>query len=143
MTNEDHFHKLERMYLSAPTNEYFAPRILVYSGQAQVIIPVRRDFFHPIGAVHGNIIFKALDDSAFFAVNSLVDVFVLTVSFNVYFTHPISTGEMIANGHVVYKSKRLFLAESVLTDKDGVEIARGSGIFMPTKIPLTPELGYE
>jgi len=117
--------------------------MVIRSGQAQVIIPVRSDFFHPGGAVHGNIVFKALDDSAFFAVNSLVDVFVLTVSFNVYFTQPVSAGEMIANGQVIYHSKRLFLAESVLTDTGGVEIARGNGIFMPSRIPLTPEIGYE
>jgi acyl-coenzyme A thioesterase PaaI-like protein len=34
---------------------------------------------HSIHAVHGSVYFKALDDAAFFAVNSLVeDVFVLT-----------------------------------------------------------------
>jgi uncharacterized protein (TIGR00369 family) len=143
MTTETHFRKLEQMYLAAPTNEYFEPRIVVNAGTAQVTIPVRPDFFHPGGAVHGNIIFKALDDSAFFAVNSLVDVFVLTVSFNIYFMKPISTGEMIANGRVTHRSKRFFMAESVLTDIIGTEIARGNGLFMPSQITLTPELGYK
>ena len=77
-------------------NEYFAPKMRVSEGCAEVIIPVRPGLFHAAGAVHGSVYFKALDDSAFFAVNSLVDdVLVLTVSFNVYLTRSISEGEML------------------------------------------------
>ena len=146
MTNakEEHYRRLERMYASAPVNEYYAPTMRVSEGQAEVTIPVRRDLFHAAGAVHGLAYFKALDDAAFFAVNSLVDdVFVVTVSFNVYLTRPISEGEMKATGRVVHRSARLFVAESVLLDSDGWEIARGSGAFVPTTVPLSPELGYE
>jgi uncharacterized protein (TIGR00369 family) len=132
------------MYASAPVNEYYAPTMRVSEGRTELIIPVRPDFFHVAGAVHGSVYFKALDDAAFFAVNSLVDdVFVLTVSFNVYLTRPISEGEMKATGRVVHRSRRLFVAESELADSEGQEIARGSGIFMRSTIPLSPELGYE
>lgn len=144
MTREEHYRKLERMYASAPVNEYYAPTMRVSEGRTELIIPVRPDFFHVAGAVHGSVYFKALDDAAFFAVNSLVDdVFVLTVSFNVYLTRPISEGEMKATGRVVHRSRRLFVAESELADSEGQEIARGSGIFMRSTIPLSPELGYE
>ena len=92
-TADDHFAKLERMYASAPINRYFAPELRVSEGRADLVIPVRADFFHAAHAVHGSVYFKALDDSAFFAVSSLVlDVFVLTVSFNVYLTRPITEG---------------------------------------------------
>ena len=132
------------MYASAPVNEYYAPTMRVSEGRAEVTIPVRPDFFHAGGAVHGLVYFKALDDAAFFAVHSLVDdVFVLTVSFNLYLTRPISEGEMKATGRVVHRSRRFFVAESVLVDSDGREIARGSGTFMPSNIPLSPEVGYE
>ena len=144
MTREEHYRKLERMYASAPVNEYYAPKMQVSEGRTELIIPVRPDFFHVAGAVHGSVYFKALDDAAFFAVNSLVDdVFVLTVSFTVYLTRPISEGEMKGTGRVVHRSRRLFVAESELVDSDGREIARGSGIFMRSTIPLSPELGYE
>ena len=144
MTREEHYRKLERMYASAPVNEYYVPKMQVGEGRTELIIPVRPDFFHVAGAVHGSVYFKALDDAAFFAVNSLVDdVFVLTVSFNVYLTRPISEGEMKGTGRVVHRSRRLFVAESELVDSDGREIARGSGIFMRSTIPLSPELGYE
>ena len=87
--------------------------------------------------------FKLLDDAAFFSVNSLVrDVFVLTVSFNIYLTRPVSAGELKASGRVVHRSRRLFLAESELVNGEGQEVARGSGVFMPSTIALSPELGY-
>ena len=140
---EDHYRKLERMYASAPVNEYYGPRIQVSEGRAEVIIPVRPDFFHAAGAVHGMVYFKALDDAAFFAVNSLVEnVFVLTVSFNVYFTRPVSEGEMKATGRVVHRSRRLYLAESNLVDSRGREVARGSGTFVRSSMCLSPEIGY-
>jgi uncharacterized protein (TIGR00369 family) len=144
MSTPEHFRKLERMYLSAPVNEYYAPEIHISKGQAQVSIPVRRDFFHAANAVHGAVYFKLLDDSSFFAANSLVeDVFVLTVSYNVYFTRPVSEGVMKATGKVVQDSRRLIIAESVVVDSEENEIARGSGTFMRSKINLTEEIGYK
>lgn len=143
MTAEAHFRKLERMYLGAAINDYFRPRIRIEHGQAEVRMDARPDFFHPLQAVHGSVYFKGLDDAAFFAVNSLVeDVFVLTASFNTYMTRPISEGEMIATGRVVHSSRRLFIAEAILTDGNGREIGRGSGNFMRSEVPLSEEIGY-
>ena len=144
LTGAQHYRKLERMYASAPTNEYYAPTMCVSEGRAEIVISVNPQFFHAAGAVHGAVYFKALDDAAFFAANSLVDdVFLLTVSFNVYFTRPISEGETSAVGRVVHNSRRLVVSESVLTDSHGKEIARGSGTFMRSSIALEPALGYE
>ena len=132
------------MYASAPTNKYYLPTMCVDEGYAEVVIPVRQDFFHAAGAVHGSVYFKALDDAAFFAVNSLVDdVFVLTVPFNTYLTRPISQGEMKAVGQVIHRSQRLFVAQSTLADSEGREIGWGSGTYMRSAIELSPKLGYE
>jgi len=60
MTGDDHFRKLERMYLSAPINEYYKPVLSISDGQSQLVIPVRPCFFHVAGAVHGSVYFKAL-----------------------------------------------------------------------------------
>ena len=131
------------MYASAPVNEYYAPTLRVSEGQAEVTIQVRPDFFHAAKAVHGSVYFKLLDDAAFFAVNSLVeDVFVLTVSFNLYLTNPVSAGELKARGRVVHRARRLFIAESELMNAAGEAIARGSGMFMRSAIALSPEVGY-
>jgi uncharacterized protein (TIGR00369 family) len=142
-TSEDHFRKLERMYVAAPINAYFEPVLRVFDGVAKITIPVKPEFFHAAGAIHGSVYFKALDDSAFFAANSLVeDVFVLTVSFNVFLTRPVSGGELRAAGTVVQRSRNLILADSVVHDSEGRQVARGSGAFMRSRIALTPEIGY-
>jgi uncharacterized protein (TIGR00369 family) len=141
----EHFRRLERMYAAAPINEYFAPRLHIpEAGVAELRLTLRADFFHAAGAVHGAVYFKALDDATFFAANSLVeDAFVLTVSFNLYLTRPVKEGEVVARGRVVSRSKRLYLAEGVLEDERGREIARGSGAFMPSGIALDAAIGYQ
>jgi uncharacterized protein (TIGR00369 family) len=140
----EHFRRLERMYASAPINDFFAPRLHIpEAGMAELRLTIRRDFHHAAGAAHGAVYFKALDDATFFAANSLVEgVFVLTVSFNLYLTRPVSEGEVIARGRVVSRSKRLYVAEGTLEDSRGREIARGSGAFMPSAVSLNAEIGY-
>jgi uncharacterized protein (TIGR00369 family) len=144
MPTDEHFRKLERMYLSAPTNDYYNPTIEISKGRARVSIPVEAKHFHAAHAVHGSVYFKALDDAAFFAVQSLVeDVFVLTVSFTLYLTRPITEGVMHSTGKVVHASKRLFLAESVIVDSQGKQTARGNGSFMFSEIKLEAQIGYK
>ena len=85
-----------------------------------------------------------LDDSAFFAVSSIVqDVFVLTISFNTNIVKPVSFGKIKAVGEVRFESKSLFIAESTLFDESGNEIAFGTGHFAKSKVRLTKEIGYE
>lgn len=144
MTRADHYRKLERMYLYAPVNEYFKPTVHINRGEAEVSITIRPEFFHAANAVHGVVYFKLLDDSSFFAANSLVeDVFVLTVSYNIYFTRPVCRGVMTAKAKVVQASRRLIVAESVIHDWSGKEVGRGSGTFMPSTISLTEDIGYK
>jgi uncharacterized protein (TIGR00369 family) len=140
-----HHRKLENMYLGAPVNALYEPVIRVAPGKAEVEIPVKPEFFHAAGALHGSVYFKLLDDACFFAVSSLVeDVFVLTVSFTTYFTRPVSDGRLTAVGHAVHSGKNLFLAEAIVTGVNGAVgiVARGSGSFLRSKIPLTPDIGY-
>lgn len=143
MSQEDHFRKLENMYQAAPCNAYYKPRLTVGNGTARLVLPVGSHLYHAAGAVHGSAYFKALDDAAFFSANSLVkDVFVLTVTFNLYLERPVSGGDLTAVGKVVSRSPRLIVAESFLYDDQEREIARGSGTFMKSRVPLTGEIGY-
>jgi acyl-coenzyme A thioesterase PaaI-like protein len=124
--NEEHYRTLERMYLAAPINEYFKSAIKIEPG-----------------AAHGAVYFKSLDDAAFFAVSSLVeDHFVLTSNFNLYMLAPVSAGMIRAVGKVVSGGGSSFLAESVLYNDQEEEIARGSGMFIRSKMRLDPEMGY-
>ena len=142
--SDDHFRKLERLYASAPINRFFEPTLRVSEGRAQVVAPIRPDLFHAAHAVHGSVYFKALDDAAFFAVNSMVtDVFVLTVTFNVFLLRPITDGVVTANGKLVHMSRSLFVAEAELVDQQSRLLARGSGSFMRSNILLSSDVGYE
>jgi uncharacterized protein (TIGR00369 family) len=142
-TDEEHFRKLERMYHGAPINRLYEPTIHIASGMTELRQPVKPDFFHAAHALHGSVYFKALDDAAFFAVSSLVtDVFVLTTSYNVYLTRPVTEGTLHASGRVVHRSRKLFIAEAELVDDEKRLVARGSGSFMRSTIALTPQVGY-
>jgi acyl-coenzyme A thioesterase PaaI-like protein len=88
--------------------------------------------------------FKLLDDSAFFAVNSIVeDVFVLTTSFNINLIRPANEGIITAVGKLKFKSRELFVAESILYNEAGNEIAFGTGNFAKSKITLSEDIGYK
>jgi uncharacterized protein (TIGR00369 family) len=146
MTSADHtehFRKLERMYHSAPINDYFAPVIEVSDGAAKVTIKVRKDFFHAAHAIHGSVYFKALDDAAFFAANSAVpEVFVLTVSFNIVMLRPVTEGSIVATGRLVHQSKNLLVADAELHNDRGKLVARGNGTFARSTIALDAKVGY-
>jgi uncharacterized protein (TIGR00369 family) len=143
MSREEHWRKLERLYLTAPINDYWQPRISVGDRVCDIVIPIRHDFFHAAGAAHGVTYFKALDDAAWFAANSIEEqFFLLTASFHLTFIRPISSGELHAHGTIVQATKSLIFAESIARDSEGHEIGRGSGVFAPSRIKFDPEQGY-
>jgi uncharacterized protein (TIGR00369 family) len=143
MSSDTHYRALERMYAGAPINRFFRPLLHVQEAAAEVRMQVGSEMHHAAQAVHGAAYFKMLDDASFFAVQSLVpEVFVLTVSFQVYLLAPVTDGQMISRGSVVHQTKRLFIAESVV-EVDGVSVARGNGTFMRSRTPLDARVGYE
>ena len=141
----EHYRKLERMYHDhAPINDFFDPELTISEGAATLDLPVSEDLYHPAGAVHGTAYFKALDDAAFFAANSLVeDVFVLTTQMNLYLTRPISEGTMHARGEVLHEDPGQYIAESVIEYDDANQLARATATFVPIEIELDAEIGYE
>jgi uncharacterized protein (TIGR00369 family) len=141
-----HYDKLRSMYLRAKVNTdvYDTTTCLITEGEAQIGMTLSDKYFHALGAIHGSVYFKLLDDAAFFAVSSIVrDVFVLTTSFNIQMIRPVSSGDIKAIGTVRFKSKNLFVAESTLFDEKGREIGFGTGNFMKSKVGLTEDIGYE
>ncbi len=141
---DPHFVALERMYLAAPINAIYRPRISISQGRAEVEIDVDERLHHAAGAVHGSVYFKMLDDAAFFAANSLErETFVLTAAFTVYLTRPVVSGRIRSVGKVVHRGRTQFLAEAVAYDAEGREIGRGSGVFARGKSPLSGVPGYD
>ncbi len=143
LSQDEHYRRLERMYAGAPINAFYAPRLIVSEGRAEVMIVVRPDFYHAAHAMHGSVYFKALDDAAFFAVNSMVaEVFVLTVSFEVVLIRPVSSGTIRAVGRLIHESRSLLVGEAELRNEPGELLARGSGTFMRSSIALDAQVGY-
>lgn len=141
---KNHYRRLETMYHQAPCNQIYQPTLRVGEGTAHLEFDIKEEFFHALGAVHGSIYFKALDDAAYFAVASLVeDVAVLTTSFHLHLLRPVVEGRLRAEGRVVRRSRSLSVAEAQLFDESGKELARGSGDFMPSKIVLAEVPGYK
>ena len=131
------------MYIAAPCNEVFRPRITISEGAAVVAFAGGPHLHHAGRAVHGSNYFKLMDDAAFFAVNSLVkDVFVLTVTFNIHLLRPISEGEMVATGSIVSAGRTVWVAEATLSDDRGRQLGRGSGTFMRSRHALSETMGY-
>jgi len=141
---ELHYRALEQLYTSAPINEKFASQLEIPGeGRSRLTFTINEAVFHAAGAAHGTIYFKMLDDAAFYAANTLAtDRFLLTTSFNLHFTKPVSSGEVVAEGRWVSGKRRVFVAESRLVDAGGEEIGRGTGTFMRSRIALSSLDGY-
>ena len=139
----EHHRKLERMYAVAPINQYFKPTLQIESGRSELRIDVRQDFHHTAGAMHGVVYFKAMDDAAFFAANSLVeDVFVLTATFEIEFLRPVITGQIRAVAEVTEQTARRIYATAELYDAQNQLVGRGRGEFARSKVRLTAEVQY-
>lgn len=141
-----HYRKLETMYLGANVNTkiFDTTTCKIESEKATITLAVSEDYFHALGAIHGTVYFKMLDDAAYFAVSSVVkDCFMLTSSFNINILRPVSKGKLTAIGTIRYKSSNLFAAEAKLYNQDGKEVAFGTGNFARSKMLLSEEVGYK
>lgn len=139
-----HFRALERLYSSAPINRIFQSRLAILeAGVSRIDFALDERFYHAGGAVHGTSYFKMLDDAAFYAANSLVsDRFLLTTAFNLLFTKPLLRGPVVAEGRWISGKRRVYVADARLIDAEGEEVARGTGTFMRSHIPLSSLPGY-
>jgi len=141
----EHYRKMERMYLNANFNKLIFPstQIEIRKGEADVTIEVEDTYHHALGAMHGSIYFKLLDDAAYFAANSLEEeYFLLTSSFNVHLTRPVAKGSITSKGKIRTATKSLYIAEATIYDEKGREVGYGTGNFMRSKVKLSPEIGY-
>jgi len=140
---QTHFEKLERMYLAAPCNKDSELGIRVLEGTAEIVVPVQETDRCPSGAVQNAMIYKIMDDAAALAINALVHKnLVQTQNFNISFIHPVTEGQLTAKGRLLNVSGDQYYTEAVLTDAEGMEIARGIGIYVKSDTLLSPDRGY-
>ncbi|WP_062053586.1 PaaI family thioesterase [Aquimarina longa] len=144
--NPEHYSKLEKMYLQAAINTtlYETTTIKISEGITEIKLQISEKYFHALGAIHGSVYFKLLDDAAFFAVNSIVkDAFVLTTSFNINLIRPVNKGVITAIGKLKFKSRNLYVAEATLYNENGKDIAFGTGNFTKSNVTLSEKIGYK
>lgn len=140
---QEHFDRLKNMYLKAPINKLMRPSIDISECAAVIEMKVDPNYFHGGKSLHGSIYFKMLDDSSFFAAQSIVsDFFVVTSNFNIYFFRPIVEDYLIAKGSVISRSKNIVTAESKLFNSAGKICASGSGAFVKSSLALKDADGY-
>lgn len=141
---EAHYRALESLYAAAPINRLFPSRLEIpREGEARIHFAIDPGVYHAAGAAHGTTYFKMLDDAAFYAANSLVnDFFLLTTAFNLLLTRPLKAGPVVAEGRWVNGRRRVLVADARLIDAEGEEVARGTGTFMRSRIPLASLPGY-
>lgn len=142
---EEHFKKLENMYLSAPVNKLiYEPEISITHSTCEISIEVKPDYFHAANSLHGSVYFKMLDDAAYFASAALVETtFLYTKSFEIHFIRPVTEGKIKAVGKVISQSSNgNHIASAQLFNHQNKVVAEGEGIFVMSHIPLSKELGY-
>lgn len=133
------------MYLKANVNTALYPSttVRITEGSAEIGLDISENYFHALGAIHGSVYFKLLDDAAFFAASSVVhDVFVLTASFNIKFIRPVVKGRLKAIGNLISTGNDRYHAEAILFNGSGKKVAIGSGEFAKSTTQLSKDIGY-
>jgi len=135
--NDAHFRHLESLYHAAPSNQLTPAEMVIGDGTAVVTMRVEPNYRQAVGGVHGMLIFKLLDETAFYAANSRVtDVFLTTASMNTHFTSPPHGDVVTATARVLQQGRSTVLVEASVYDADETLVAHATGTFVRTRIAL-------
>ncbi|MEM6642132.1 MAG: PaaI family thioesterase [Bacteroidota bacterium] len=143
---EEHFRKLERMYLSANYNQhiYRESSISITAQRTEISLIIQAKYFHALSAIHGSVYFKMLDDAAYFATSIMfTDYFILTTHFDLDLLRAVKSGIIRAIGKVVSINESPFTAEAFIVNEAGKKVASGRGKFVKSKISLSSAAGYQ
>lgn len=140
---QDHLKKLENLYYAAPINKALNPTISISEKHTTIEQFIDQSQCHAGNFAHGSVIFKLLDDAAYFAAaTSQTEFFLVTASYDIKFKNPAPVGRYKAIGELIDSSGRMLTAESKVIDENEQVIAKGKGLFIPTKQPLSDLAGY-
>ena len=138
-----HHRRLEKAYHGAVIHQRVPMRLAVADGVACVRFDATPDFHHAARSTHGSLLFKMLDDAAFFAIASREeDRFWPTARFEVEFLRPVGTGPLVAEGRVLSNDGRRAEAEAEVRDEAGRVVARGRGTFARGRARWADASGY-
>ncbi len=117
-----HVRALEFLGHRAPVHRFYRPIVEISEGACRIPVDMQEAFFHAAGAEHGSVLFKLLDDSAFFAANSMdPEHFDLADGLSSGFLRPVTGGTTIAHGRIAHALPRtsatLFGSATDLSDE--------------------------
>ena len=110
--------------------------VSVDPGRVRLRYAVKPEFMHPGRAVQGGIVTVYADMAMAMAGQTLCadGEFLATSQLSIAFLAPIRRGPVFADGSVARKGRSIYFLEAVVTDSDGVEMARATsiGVAVPT-----------
>ncbi|PYS95106.1 MAG: phenylacetic acid degradation protein [Acidobacteria bacterium] len=94
-------------------------------GAARFAVEVREELTRMGGILHGGAIVSLLDSAAAFAVLTLLEpgVNTVTVDFTIHFLRPVSAGRIEARARVLRRGRRVAILCVEATDHSGVLVA--------------------
>ncbi len=141
---QEHYECLERMHSKSPINNLLNSKIKISQGVAELNFKIQKPMNNALKNIHNAYIFATLESAAFFAANSLIeDVLVFTKSFEIIFSKPVSSGELIAKGIFMEKSMGNYIISAELNDQENKLIAKAKGIFRRSKNLLEDIKNYQ
>ena len=81
------------------------------------------------GYIHGGMIATLIDIAGYFAVFQKVNQPTPTVDLHIDYLRPARAGDLVAKAHVVKLGRTVSIADIVVTDPAGKEVAIGRGLF--------------
>jgi len=85
-------------------------------GEGLCRLKVRREFFNPVGSVHGGILFTMIDNDMGAAINTIIepDERAATIEVKINFLRPVVDGELVSTTEVLQRGRRIAVLESRL-----------------------------
>lgn len=86
-------------------------------GEGLCRLKVKREFFNPVGTVHGGILFTMVDNDMGAAINTVIDPATeraSTIEVKINFLRAVTSGELVSTTGVIQRGRRIAVLESRL-----------------------------
>ena len=101
-------------------------------GSAALKMNVNKRFHNPMGTLHGGIMTDLADACMGIATMSTLDEdeTFTTLELNMNFIRPVYEDELTAEARVLHRGRKVALVESVVRNREGKDVARGTATQM-------------
>jgi len=106
-------------------------------GKATLSLSVGKKFHNPMGTLHGGIMTDLADACMGIATITTLsdDETFSTLELKMNFLRPVFEGKITADGRILHRGKTIAMAECVVTNAEGKDVARGTAtqIILPAE----------